>query len=76
MAQETLRELQDRWSRVAVQNTSRVFNTSLIQALELGMMLDCAETIILGALTRTEAVVPISVPTTFHVTMTIGFTIF
>ncbi len=55
IAQESLRELRDRWGRVGVQNNSRVFNTSLIQALELGMMLDCAETIILGALTRTES---------------------
>ena len=55
MAQASLGELRDRWGRVGVQNNSRVFNTSLIQALELGMMLDCAETIILGAITRTES---------------------
>ena len=30
-------------------------NTALVRALELGMMLDCAETIVLGAFTRTES---------------------
>ncbi len=54
-AQVALRGLRDRWSRVGIQNKSRVFNTSLTSALELGMMIDCAETIILGALTRTES---------------------
>jgi len=55
MAQITLKELRERWSRVAIQDKGRVFNTSLTRALELGMMLDCAETIVLGALTRTES---------------------
>ncbi len=32
-----------------------MFNTGLVAALELGFMLDCAETIIVGALTRTES---------------------
>ncbi len=54
-AQVTLRDLRDRWSRVALEDKCHVFNTSLTRVLELGMMLDCAETIVLGALTRTES---------------------
>ncbi|MCH7614262.1 MAG: FAD-binding protein [Nitrospinae bacterium] len=45
----------DRWNRVAIQDKGRVFNTSLVQALELGMMLDCAQTIVRGAMIRTES---------------------
>ncbi|MGB0910569.1 MAG: FAD-binding protein [Nitrospirales bacterium] len=54
-AQVAVRELRDRWNRVAIEDKGHVFNTSLTRALELGMMLDCAETIVLGALTRTES---------------------
>lgn len=54
-AQIRLKELRDRWDRVAIHDKGRVFNTSLTRTLELGMMLDCAETIALGALTRTES---------------------
>jgi len=54
-AQAHLPALRDRWSRVAIQDKGQVFNTSLVQGLELSMMLDCAETIILGALTRAES---------------------
>lgn len=55
LAQRNLAGLRDRWHRVAVQDKGRVFNTSLVHALELGFMLDCAETIALGALTRKES---------------------
>ncbi len=54
-AQVTLRDLRYRWSKVALEDKGRVFNTTLTRVLELGMMLDCAETIVLGALTRTES---------------------
>ncbi len=54
-AQGMLPTFRDRWSWVAIQDKGRVFNTSLVQALELGMMLDCAETIVCGAMTRTES---------------------
>jgi len=40
---------------VAVHDKGRVFNTNLIFTLELGFMLDCAETIIAGALERKES---------------------
>ncbi|HWF58738.1 MAG TPA: FAD-binding protein [Nitrospira sp.] len=54
-AKGTLEALRDRYSRVSVQDKGRVFNTSLIRALELGFMLDCAETIVYSALLRRES---------------------
>ena len=56
--EETVRELQDlqtRYTRVPVHNKGRTFNTDLVFALELGFMLDCAETIAAGALERKES---------------------
>ncbi len=55
LAQRTIGSLRERWTRVAIHDKGRVFNTSLIRALELDFMLDCAETIALGALTREES---------------------
>jgi succinate dehydrogenase / fumarate reductase flavoprotein subunit len=56
--QETLRdltELNQRYSRVPVDNKGRVFNTDLIFALELGFMLDCAEAVTVSALDRKDS---------------------
>ena len=50
-----LHELRDRCSRVTVTDKGKTFNTNLIFTLELAFMLDCAETIILGALERKES---------------------
>ncbi|WP_282946859.1 succinate dehydrogenase flavoprotein subunit [Cellulomonas endometrii] len=59
---ESLREafqdiqvLQERYSRVSVQDKGRAFNTDLIEALELGFLLDIAETVVVGALNRRES---------------------
>jgi fumarate reductase flavoprotein subunit len=54
-AAEKLRELQDRFRDVGLDDRSRAFNTELISALELGCMLDVAESIIHSALDRTES---------------------
>ncbi|MDT7042700.1 FAD-binding protein [Candidatus Nitronereus thalassa] len=54
-AQCKLPLFRNRWNQVGIQDKGRVFNTSLVRALELGMMLDCAETIVRGAITRTES---------------------
>jgi succinate dehydrogenase flavoprotein subunit len=54
-AQAMLPTLQARWRQVGVQDKGQVFNTSLVRALELGMMLDCAETIVFGGMTRKES---------------------
>jgi succinate dehydrogenase / fumarate reductase flavoprotein subunit len=56
--QDTIHELQElktRYARVPVHNKGKVFNTDLIFALELGFMLDCAETIAISALERKES---------------------
>lgn len=50
-----VRELQQRAAAVTVQDKGRVFNTDLIQALELQCLADLAETIVAGALAREES---------------------
>ncbi|HHZ82549.1 MAG TPA: FAD-binding protein [Nitrospirales bacterium] len=50
-----IRSLRERWKEVPVRNKGRIFNTTLINAMELGFMLDCAEAIIVGALFRKES---------------------
>ena len=55
LTQQTVAGLRERWNRVAIHDKGQVFNTSLVRALELDFMLDCAETIALGALTRKES---------------------
>ncbi len=50
-----IRSLSERWKEVPVRNKGRIFNTTLINAMELGFMLDCAETVIVGALFRKES---------------------
>jgi succinate dehydrogenase / fumarate reductase flavoprotein subunit len=50
-----VRELKDRYSRVGVMDTGRAFNTDLLEAWELGNLLDLAEVTTLGALNRTES---------------------
>ena len=52
---EEIQELKARYTRVPVHNKGKVFNTDLIFALELGFMLDCAETIAVSALERKES---------------------
>ena len=55
LTQRTVAGLRERWNRVAIHDKGQVFNTSLVRALELDFMLDCAETIALGALARKES---------------------
>ncbi|MBI1902836.1 MAG: fumarate reductase (quinol) flavoprotein subunit [Planctomycetia bacterium] len=50
-----LRELQDRFRHVALQDHSRTFNTELMAALELSFMLDVGEAIVESALRREES---------------------
>ena len=54
-AKSDLAELKRRYSSVMVQDKNKIFNTNLIFTLELGFMLDCAETTIIGALERKES---------------------
>jgi fumarate reductase flavoprotein subunit len=50
-----LRELQERFANIALDDHSRPFNTELSSALELSYMLDVAETMVQCALHRTES---------------------
>ncbi len=47
--------LKDRYSRVAVHDKGKRYNTDLLEAVELGFLLDLAEVMVVGALTRTES---------------------
>jgi succinate dehydrogenase / fumarate reductase flavoprotein subunit len=47
--------LRGRYDRAWVQDRGRRFNTDLLEAVELGFLLDLAEVIVLGALNRTES---------------------
>ena len=51
----TIRELKERYARLAVHDNSQIFNTSLLFTLELDFMLDTAETICVSALARRES---------------------
>jgi succinate dehydrogenase / fumarate reductase flavoprotein subunit len=54
-AKRTIDELRAAYGHAAIQDRSRTFNTDLMEALELGYMLDCAETIVAGAIAREES---------------------
>ena len=51
----TIAALKERYSQVSVSDKGKTFNTNLIFTLELGYMLECAETIVLSALDRKES---------------------
>lgn len=54
-ASSKIRELQDRFAHVAIQDKGKQFNTDLLEAHELGCLLDCSEATVAGALARTES---------------------
>jgi succinate dehydrogenase / fumarate reductase flavoprotein subunit len=51
----TIRSLRERYASVAVQDKGRQFNTDLLEAVELGFLLDLAEVVVVGALAREES---------------------
>ena len=51
----TLSQLRRRYLDVGLTDRTNVYNTDLLQALELGSMLDCAEAVTVSALARTES---------------------
>ncbi|HEX6231026.1 MAG TPA: FAD-binding protein, partial [Actinomycetota bacterium] len=53
--QEILLGLRERYERVYVQDTGKMFNTELMEAVELGFLLDCADTLVAAALARDES---------------------
>lgn len=52
---QTLADLRRRYRDIAITDRSRVFNTHLFQALELGMLLEIGETMVHAALAREES---------------------
>ncbi len=52
---EILKELRDRYRNVSVEDTGRIFNTELMEAVELGFLLDNAEQLVHAAQHRTES---------------------
>lgn len=50
-----IRQLKEQYNRVYVADKGKTFNTNLIFTLELGFMLDCAETVALSAIERKES---------------------
>ncbi|WP_159793968.1 succinate dehydrogenase flavoprotein subunit [Puerhibacterium puerhi] len=50
-----IRGLQKRYANVSVQDKGRLFNTDLLEAIELGFLLDIAEVTVLAALNRKES---------------------
>lgn len=52
---ETVRELKHRFQHVRLYDTGRHYNTDLIEAIELGFLLDTAETTVVSALAREES---------------------
>jgi succinate dehydrogenase / fumarate reductase flavoprotein subunit len=53
--QNSLIALRERAARVTPKDKGKVYNWALFSVLELDFMLDCAETIVASALTRTES---------------------
>jgi succinate dehydrogenase / fumarate reductase flavoprotein subunit len=54
-AMSDIEELKARYSSVAVQDKGRRFNTDLLEAVELGFLLDLAEVLVASALARQES---------------------
>ncbi|MGZ5261547.1 MAG: succinate dehydrogenase/fumarate reductase flavoprotein subunit, partial [Burkholderiales bacterium] len=50
-----LAELRRRYANVALHDKTNVYNTDLLQTLELGCMLDCAEAVMVSAEGRRES---------------------
>jgi len=54
-ARAKVAELRSRYTRISVTDKGTVFNTDLLEARELGYLLDCAETTVASALARKES---------------------
>jgi len=50
-----LRELKKRYENIELQDHSKVYNTDLVQAVELGAMIDVARAMVISALSREES---------------------
>jgi succinate dehydrogenase / fumarate reductase flavoprotein subunit len=54
-ALDTIEDLKQAYCKVQLQDKGKRFNTELVETIELGFLLDCAEATIQGALARTES---------------------
>ncbi len=54
-ARATVEELRSRYANISVDDKGTVFNTDLLEARELGYLLDCAETMVAACINRTES---------------------
>ena len=54
-AQQVVYDLQDRYTRIRLSDRGRVYNQDLLEAWELGCLLDVAEATVVSALARTES---------------------
>lgn len=52
---ETIQSLRKRYTNISIDDKSSVYNTNLYHALEVGNLLDLAQVMVTGALTRTES---------------------
>ncbi|HEV2177938.1 MAG TPA: succinate dehydrogenase flavoprotein subunit [Terriglobia bacterium] len=52
---DTIRELRGRYAHVKVEDQGKQYNTELLEVIELGGMIDLAETLVEGALARQES---------------------
>jgi succinate dehydrogenase / fumarate reductase, flavoprotein subunit len=53
--QQILASLRERYDRVAITDKGGRYNTDLMETVELGYLLDCADALVAGALVRTES---------------------
>lgn len=52
---DKLVELQDRYKNMRIMDKGHTFNTELMEVIELGYLLDCAQATVVGALARQES---------------------
>lgn len=52
---EILKELMDRYKRISIDDKGDAYNTELVEALELGYLLEVSEALVHSALNRTES---------------------
>jgi succinate dehydrogenase / fumarate reductase flavoprotein subunit len=53
--EQILGGLRERYERVAITDKGAIYNTDLMETVELGFLLDCADALVAGALVRTES---------------------
>ncbi len=52
---KTIQELRDRYQNIGIQDRGKRFNTDLLEAIELGFLLDIAEVVVFSARNRKES---------------------